>query len=363
MAPEQALGDAVTDRIDIYSLGLVLFEMLTGDLALTHPVRTRQDQRAIVRLVGSELGEFIARCLNVQPASRPSAAQCHDWLAAHARRPPAQRVARWALPAALAGAALAIVAGSLAWRGGLLRAAGPSVAATTNITLSITRLPAAARIFVDARPLAADSIALASGSHEFVAVAAGYYGEVRHLTLAPGNPRDVVSFALDPTRLPTADEQQRFLKLADAAALTEADATLTTERTLSTVLRAKYLHQTGQNAQFDALSKDVETLRRFGDTRAAVASLLTGSVLSGHVNRSQVTQSLIAASAAGDAMASLYIAVAFRESINAADRPVAASDPLYRSYCQHLALAISQGWGDVASEYWRHDRCANDAGT
>ena len=363
MAPEQALGDTVTDRIDIYSLGLVLFEMLTGDLALTHPVRTRRDQRAIVRVVGSELGEFIARCLNVQPASRPSAAQCRDWLEAHARRPRPQRLARWALPGALAGVALAIVAGSLAWRGGLMRAAGPSVAASANVALSITRLPAAARIFVDARPLAADSIDLAPGSHEIVAVAAGYYGEVRHVTLAPGNPADSLSFALEPTRLPTADEQQRFLKLADAKELTQSDISQVAEHTLSTVLQAKQLHQAGQDAQFEAVSKDVETLRRFGDARAAVTSLLIGSVLSGHVNRSQVTQSLIAASAAGDAMASLFIAVAYRESINAADRPVLPGDPLYRSYCQHLALAISQGWGDVASEYWRHDHCATDAGT
>jgi len=75
------------------------------------------------------------------------------------------------------------------------------------------------------------------------------------------------------------------------------------------------------------------------------------------VNRSQVTQSLIAASAAGDAMASLFIAVAYRESINASDQPVATTDPLYKSYCHHLALAISQGWPDVADEYWRRDRC------
>ena len=363
MAPEQALGEAVTDRIDIYSLGLVLFEMLNGDLPVTHPVRTRQHQRDIVRLVGRELGEFIARCLNVQPGARPSALECRDWLTAYARRPAAEGLSRRALLGVAAGVVAAIVAGLLAWRGGLLGPVRPPVVASTKVAVSITRLPAAVRIFVDAKPLAAESIELAAGSHEIVAVAGGYYGEVRHVTLAAGTPGDSLSFALEPTRLPTSDEQQRFLKLADAKELTEADIAEVQEHTLSTVLQAKQLHLAGQTAQFQAVSKDVETLRRFGDGRAAVASLLIGSVLSGHVNRSQVTQSLIAASQAGDAMASLFIAVAYRESINAADRPVSPRDPLYRNYCRYLALANSQGWGDVAGEYWRHDGCTTDTGT
>jgi hypothetical protein len=314
-------------------------------------------------VVGRQLGEFIARCLNVQPGARPSALECRDWLTAYARRPVGEGLSRRALLGVAAGVVAAIAAGLLAGRAGLLGAVRPSVVAPTKIAVSITRLPAAVRIFVDAKPLAADSIELAAGSHEIVAVAGGYYGEVRHLTLAAGTAGDSLSFALEPTRLPTAEEQQRFLKLADAKALTEADTAEVQERTLSTVLQAKQLHQAGQTAQFQALSKDVETLRRFGDGRAAVASLLIGSVLSGHVNRSQVTRSLIDASQTGDAMASLFIAVAYRESINAADRPVSSRDPLYRNYCQYLALASSQGWGEVAGEYWRHDGCTTGGGT
>jgi tRNA A-37 threonylcarbamoyl transferase component Bud32 len=363
MAPEQALGEAVTNRIDIYSLGLVLFEMLNGDLPATHPVRIRQHEHDIERVVGRELGQFIARCLNVQPGVRPSALECRDWLAAYARRPAGAGLSRRALLGVAAGVVAAVAAGWLAWHAGLLRPVHPPIAASTKIAMTLTRLPAGVRIFIDTKPVAGDSIELAAGGHEVVAVAAGYYGEVRQVTLAAGAAADSLSFALEPTRLPTADEQQRFLKLADATTLTESDTAQVQERTLSTVLQAKQLHLAGRTDQFQALSKDVETLRRFGDARAAVASLLIGSVLSGHVNRSQVTQSLIAASQAGDAMASLFIAVAYRESINAADRPVSPRDPLYRSYCQYLGLASSQGWGDVAGEYWRHDGCTPGAGT
>jgi hypothetical protein len=365
MAPEQALGEAVTDRVDIYSLGLVLFELFIGDLPAVHPIRTRHDQRAVIRSVGRELGELIARCLSVQPGARPSAAECRDWLKGYARRLPSGSLSRGALVGVAAGLVLAIVAGLLIWRGGLLHHAGrPGVVAPTTglpatVALSVTRLPPTSRVFIDARPLTGDSTNIAPGSHEIVAVASGYYGEVRHLDFANGSPEPSVNFALEPTRLPTAEELQRFLKLADASVLTEADAATVTERTLSSVLRAKRLHQAGLSKQFDDLSRNVETLRRFGDPRAAVASLLIGSVQSGHVSRSQITQSLMDASAAGDAMASLFIAVAYRESISASDKPVPTTDPLYRNYCRHLALAIDQGWGDVTTEYWHHDRCTN----
>ena len=86
-----------------------------------------------------------------------------------------------------------------------------------------------------------------------------------------------------------------FQELKTPFDASEADTAAVTEHTLSTVLQAKRLRQAGLGAQFEALSRDVETLRRFGDARAAVASLLIGSVQSGHVNRSQVTHDIVVA--------------------------------------------------------------------
>jgi tRNA A-37 threonylcarbamoyl transferase component Bud32 len=359
MAPEQALGEAITDRIDIYSFGLVLHEMLTGELPRIHPIRNHSDARPIVRVLGRDLGELVARCLASDPAARPSAAECRDLLQAHERRATAGGHMRPGVVAVIASAAaIAVVLGAVAWRNGLLRhSPAASAPATATVAVPIARLPSGATIFVDARPFSGQAAELGAGGHDVVAVAGGYYGEVRHLTVGSGTDPEPVSFVLEATRLPSFDEEQRFLKLADAPALTPQDLSSVTEPTLATVLQAKRLQQTGQAAAFEALSKNTEMLRRFGDARAAVASLLIGSVQSGHISRSQVTQSLLTASKSGDAMASFVLAASFRESINAAGRAVSTADPLYQNYCRSLALAARQGWAEVAGEYARRDGC------
>jgi hypothetical protein len=227
------------------------------------------------------------------------------------------------------------------------------------VAIPIARLPSSASIFIDARPFSGQAAHLGAGGHDVVAVLSGYYGEVRHLTVRAGTAGEPVSFVLEATRLPSFDEELRFLKLADAPALTQQDLSSVSEPTLATVLQAKRLQQTGQAAAFEVLSKQTEMLRRFGDARAAVASLLITSVQSGHISRSQVTQSLLTASESGDAMASFVLAASFRESINAAGRSVSTADPLYQDYCRNLALASRQGWAEVAGEYARRDGCAH----
>jgi eukaryotic-like serine/threonine-protein kinase len=84
MAPEQARGLAVDGRADLFSLGCVLYTMLTGDrpfrgdttmslltaLALDTPKAPRQ----IVPGVSAELSDFVMRLLAKQPDQRPASA-------------------------------------------------------------------------------------------------------------------------------------------------------------------------------------------------------------------------------------------------------------------------------------------------
>ena len=81
MAPEQITGRQVTHRADIYSAGLVIYELLSGKPAfpsstasdlerrpVTPPVRLSK----IVKGLDPEVERIIARCLEQNPASRPA---------------------------------------------------------------------------------------------------------------------------------------------------------------------------------------------------------------------------------------------------------------------------------------------------
>ena len=112
MAPEQARGEAVDHRADIWSFGLVLYEMVKG---------TRPPQAVRLRVEASpELERIVSKCLETDPDLRyQHAADLRTDLERLKRgsdsaltgrdQPPAKARARWTVVAA-AAAAIALAA-------------------------------------------------------------------------------------------------------------------------------------------------------------------------------------------------------------------------------------------------------------
>ncbi|HKV25932.1 MAG TPA: serine/threonine-protein kinase [Candidatus Acidoferrum sp.] len=84
MAPEQLSGKEVTARSDIYSLGLILYEILTGKRAFeagTYPelIKLREqgtitNPSTLVRDLDPLIERVVLRCLEKDPANRPASA-------------------------------------------------------------------------------------------------------------------------------------------------------------------------------------------------------------------------------------------------------------------------------------------------
>jgi len=131
MAPEQAQGQAVDHRADIYSFGLVLYDMLTGrqrlarrDNAMSEMMSRMQHAPPSVRSIDSHtpetLDRIISKCLQADPKSRyATTAELVADLEALApdghRLVPAHPVTASRTTVLVIAAVLAVVLGTAAW--------------------------------------------------------------------------------------------------------------------------------------------------------------------------------------------------------------------------------------------------------
>ena len=103
MSPEQAAGEEVTDKSDVYSLGLVAFELLTGRppfeetnpmaLVAAHINREPPNSATMRSDVDPQLCSIVDRCLAKDAALRPAAADIARYVS-----PESQPLIEWPPP-------------------------------------------------------------------------------------------------------------------------------------------------------------------------------------------------------------------------------------------------------------------------
>ncbi len=128
MAPEQVLGKDVTSLADIYSFGMLLFELLTGSKAITgdtveqlfYKILNEPADLTALQTAGvpESINAIIARCVAKNPAERPKSMSEVQASIEKALRPQPQSAPpvaqvtpgrKWIIPAALIGVVILAV--------------------------------------------------------------------------------------------------------------------------------------------------------------------------------------------------------------------------------------------------------------
>jgi serine/threonine protein kinase len=229
MSPEQAMSKDVDQRADVYSLGVVLFEMLTGtlpfegetaaSLVLKHKTEPPPNPRVMNRNIPEELNSLILKCLEKSRKARfqdmeeilTELKKIETHLVSPKKTFRARRAAAklpgagmpsYALTIGIVLGIMILITGFLLIRNLISSKNEKSVRSTVQTaSLKVFSAPQGAKVFVDddevPRGLTPFEIELPEGSHKIRLERFGYQGEVERVDIKANQP-ERIQFALKP---------------------------------------------------------------------------------------------------------------------------------------------------------------------
>jgi tRNA A-37 threonylcarbamoyl transferase component Bud32 len=354
MSPEQARGETVTDRIDIYSFGRVLYEMLTGELPPRALADAEIEDKVRPALINHspELVDLVCSCLRSDPAERPSAEECRQCLDNISLPVPSEPkpFGSWGLrnTMAVVGSVILIIALgiTLAFLGKPTSTSTPSTVVTHVFDVD----PPSATLYTDGVQINGTA-SLSSGGHSVVAVEPNHYGKVVEIEV--GAESGETAIKLDPITLPTQDELGRFISAIEAPQVMHGDLQSVTELTLRRTLEFKRLADSGAQDELEQLENQLDILRSYDDPSSVVTLYLAAE--SEYLGRDSVglLPRLQAAMNSGYALATFWYAIRVRDTLTSG--VVVPGDPRFVQYCETMHLAYDQGLADVARRYLESD--------
>ncbi len=345
MAPEQLRGERPTDRVDVYALGIVMFEMLTGDvppnnLKVIATDAQRSELRAALPEDGRAAADSIAACLKPSAEERPSARECFDMLVdqRNARLRRRQRARNMKI-----AGAVALV---------LLLSAGTIATWYNSIPVLVVE-PQTATVYRNGQrhdgrlPLNGDTPASIS------VVEAGYYGELRDVDQPA---EDDVRINLQPWRYP---QRTDFIDFNSLFAIDTPAASIDSEQfedpLFRTLMRLTYSHATGDSDTLTKQRNDLATLAGLQDAPSQLALFLAADEGLISMDAAEQEDFLRSASQAGYALATFYLALHHRQK---EENMRGGTDRLaITEYAETMERAASQGL-EFAVDYARQARQA-----